>query len=285
MLSEKISEKATIKSPISWVGGKFMLADKIVRLFPEHTLYVEVFGGAAHVLFKKPPSTTEIYNDINRDLVCFFQTVKDKEKCGILYEMLDSTPYSRDVFDLCLSVVNNHEFDEVKFPYASDIYRAYCFAVVNKQSFGALGESWGVQVENIDNGRIAATFNNIKYRLSAACDRLKYVQIEKNDFRYILKRYDRANTLFYLDPPYTFDMRSAGKQYKHEMEEADHIELVDMLLNLQGKAVLSGYDTPLYNRLCEAGWSKISLGERNIDICNPGGKPRLKKQEFVWCNF
>ena len=72
-------------------------------------------------------------NDVNRNLVCFFAVVKDKDKCGVLYEKLSSTLHSRDVFDRCLS--------NLKLEVISDIERAYCFAVVNKQSFGSMMET------------------------------------------------------------------------------------------------------------------------------------------------
>ena len=54
-------------SPLrGWLGGKYRLAGTIIPLIPsDHTCYAEVFGGAAWVLFKKPPSKVEAINDIN----------------------------------------------------------------------------------------------------------------------------------------------------------------------------------------------------------------------------
>ncbi|MCL2771982.1 MAG: DNA adenine methylase [Oscillospiraceae bacterium] len=286
------------KSPISYPGGKFHLADKIISLFPEHTLYVEVFGGAGHILFKKPVSACEIYNDIDRNLVCFFSSVKDKSKCGIIYDMLAATPYSRDTFNKCLylltcdditklNLIENSD-NEVVPPNAfgistsSTIERAYCFAVVNRQSFGSMGETWGVDLKS---SKTASSFHNSKELLNAACDRLKNIQLENSDFRYIIKRYDRPDTLFYLDPPYAWDNRSCRKIYKNEMNETDHIQLVDILIGIKGKVILSGYDTVLYNRLVDAGWRKISLGNVSVTLNMKIGESRIRKQEFVWVNF
>ncbi len=39
-----------------WMGGKSQLAKTIVELMPPHLAYIEVFGGAGWVLFKKTPS-------------------------------------------------------------------------------------------------------------------------------------------------------------------------------------------------------------------------------------
>ena len=260
------------KSPIAWVGGKYRLAEKIINLFPEHQLYVEVFGGAGHVLFRKPPSAAEIYNDLNRSLVCFFSAVKDKSKCDTLYDKLTAAPYSRDIFNQCLYNLNLETI--------SDIERAYCFAVVNKQSFGGLMETWGV---DMSSNKTALSFANMKESLTQACERLTTVQLECKDYRYILNRYDRETTLFYLDPPYTLDTRSSRKLYKHEMNNNDHVELVDMLLQLKGKAILSGYDTPIYDRLVDAGWEKIAMGDIAVTLNKKINEKRTRKQEYVWC--
>lgn len=259
------------KSPISRVGGKYRLADKIISLFPEHTLYVEVFGGAGHILFKKPPSKVEIYNDIDRNLVCFFSAVKDKNLCEKLYDRLEATPYSRDVFNKCLH--------NLSLEVISDLERAYCFSVVNGQCFGGLMEKWGISIK--DN-RTAMGFHNKRKLLATACERLRGVQLECKDFRYILKRYDRPDTLFYLDPPYVHNTRSSRKLYDNERVDTDHAELVDMLLNLKGKAILSGYDTQIYDRLVSAGWEKIDLGDMAISLNKRVDKKRVYKREFVW---
>jgi hypothetical protein len=41
-----------MNSPISWPGGKRLLANRIVGMFPEHTCYASVFAGALWDLFR-----------------------------------------------------------------------------------------------------------------------------------------------------------------------------------------------------------------------------------------
>ena len=48
-----------IRSPFKWVGGKSRLRKKIISMLPPHECYVEVFSGAAWVLFGKDPSKVD----------------------------------------------------------------------------------------------------------------------------------------------------------------------------------------------------------------------------------
>lgn len=48
----------------------------ILKYFPQHRIYVEVFGGSAALLFSKRPSDVEVYNDIDSGLVNFLEYYK-----------------------------------------------------------------------------------------------------------------------------------------------------------------------------------------------------------------
>ena len=58
---------------MGWIGGKRILRKAILKRFPTDKVerYIEVFGGAAWVLFakEKQAGQLEVYNDINGDLV------------------------------------------------------------------------------------------------------------------------------------------------------------------------------------------------------------------------
>ena len=54
---------------------------------------------------------------------------------------------------------------------------------------------------------------------------MRKVQVENAPYQEVLNRYDREETLFYLDPPYVPDTRINGT-YEHEMTIDDHVEMV-----------------------------------------------------------
>lgn len=67
-----------MNSFITWIGGKNSLKKEICSRIPEKCdRYIEVFGGAAWVLFaKEKHAGMEVYNDANGDLVNLFRVVK-----------------------------------------------------------------------------------------------------------------------------------------------------------------------------------------------------------------
>jgi DNA adenine methylase len=58
-----------MNSPITYWGGKKIMARHIVPLIPAHTTYVEPFFGGGAIYFLKTPSEVEVINDTNRFVV------------------------------------------------------------------------------------------------------------------------------------------------------------------------------------------------------------------------
>lgn len=234
-----------LRSPIQWFGGKGNMTAKLLPLLPEHQTYVEAFGGGASLLFAKEPSPVEVYNDVDEGLVGFFRVLRDPRQLGRLKRLADLTPYSRSEYDLSKRTWRDE---------TDPALRAYRWFVVARMSFGGkFGDSWGSVVTSSNRGMAdtAARWLGACAALPAIQERLLRVQVECQDWRTILRRYDRPETLFYLDPPYPSSTRRSGG-YAHELSEADHAELVDRVLTLKGKVLLSGYRTPIYRPLALA---------------------------------
>lgn len=250
-------------SPVSWLGGKSRLAGNILELFPPHHIYVEVFGGGAWVLLAKEPAPVEVYNDLDSGLVNFFRVLRDPALAPSLFWKVAHTPYSREEWRHCVRTWEGCD---------DPVERAYRWFVVSRQSFGGMfGKAWGSAVTASARGSVqtAAAWVSAVGRLTTAHHRLLRVQVEHQDFRQVLARYDTADTLLYCDPPYVPATRKGGS-YRHELSLEDHRDLTRLLLGLAGMAILSGYDHAVYRPLEKAGWDKRYF--RNV--CHAAGHTR-----------
>ena len=263
------------KSPINWYGGKYYMAKDIIEIFPKHKMYVEGFGGAGHVLFRKEKSELEVYNDLHSGLYLFFKLLRENNKEFI--RRLSLTPYSREEFE-----------NSKRWMYEDDeIEKARKFYVRTMQSVASNG-GWCYAKSKSRRGMcqsVSRWLGNIEENLSGAIERLKEVQIENLDVLDLIKKYDKEDTLFYLDPPYVPETRKQKKSYDCEMTREQHIELINTLINVKGKVILSGYDNDIYNKLLDNGWKKIILGEFSKRGQKTNNGELTKGKEFVWINY
>lgn len=68
-------------------------------------------------------------------------------------------------------------------------------------------------------------------------ERLRMVQIEHRPALEVIRRFDYQNVFMYLDPPYLLSTRAA-KQYAHEMTDADHEELLQIITQSKAQIML-----------------------------------------------
>lgn len=265
----------TITAPvISYHGGKFRLANWVIDHFPPHQVYVEPFGGAAGVLMQKPRSHGEVYNDLDGDIVNLFRVLQGTESRAALTELLILTPYARDEFDLAWE----HTDEPVE--------RARRTVIRAQMGFGSAGASKGTTGFRIDCYRQYGTAQQLWARypeqLATIGQRLAGVLIENRPAVDIMLGHDTPNALHYVDPPYMHDTRVRGAQkgryYRHEMDDAQHAELLATLNSLQGMVVLSGYPSELYAKALE-GWTMNTTSARIS--AGRGGDTRT---ECLWIN-
>lgn len=216
------------------------MRSKIIPLMGPHETYVEVFGGAAWVLFGKSADKTtwgcqgkampytEVYNDINGELVNFWRQVKHHPEA--LSREIERELISRETFD---------EF--MKSNPATELGRAVRF-------YYLLGCSYGSQSKNfcINRGYRYLPLRNPD-KLIKASERLQHVIIERKPWQALIDRYDSPTTLFYLDPPY-YDHE---RLYKRDDADAfnEHEELAARLKTIKGKYLLSYNDCDEIKRL------------------------------------
>lgn len=257
--------KQKLTAPFGWVGGKSKLAKEIITLFPEHGIYIEVFGGALNVLYRKDRSTLEVVNDINGELVNLHRAIKNNPETLSMY--LNKLLISRELF-------NDIKMKRMK--PCNSIERASFYLFLLSQSFGSKGDNFAMSAKaNRKPKDIYKSF--FKWAL-----RLKFVTIENLDFRELIKRYDRDDAFFYLDPPYV-----GTENYYKDIDGfgiKEHEELARMLRKIEGKFLLSYNDSPVVRELykdfniVESSPLRYTLGEN-------ASKKRKVVKELLIINY
>lgn len=256
-----------MRAILKYPGAKWRIAKWIIEYMPEHHTYLEPYFGSGAILFNKQRSNIETINDLDNNVVNLFKIVR--ERPSELARVIAATPFSRYEYDLTFVVEDSED----------EIEKARRFLIQCWQGHGFRTNSYKVGWRNDVQGREKAYALSNWYRLPdwimKSTERLKEVQIENRPAVEVIRRHKNKKVLIYADPPYLLETRT-GKQYKHEMDKEDHIELLETLLKHPGPVILSGYDSNLYDDSLD-GWHK-----ENIDNLAEHGK---KRKEVIWMNF
>jgi DNA adenine methylase len=84
-----------LKTPISYYGGKQNML-KHSSISSEHKIYIEPFFGGGSLFWAKEPAKCEVINDVNMNLVNFYQVLKNKGKQ--LETKIKDTLHSRETY-------------------------------------------------------------------------------------------------------------------------------------------------------------------------------------------
>lgn len=282
-------EGGSAAPPLKWHGGKHYLARRIVALMPPHLHYVEPFAGGLAVLLERDPNdprlwagggsgaacVSEVANDLDGELVNFWRVLRHDELFPAFARAYAATPLSRQVFA---------EACEGRRVYTDPVGRAWAFFVRCRQSragtfkgFTSLTRS---RTRRGVNGNASEWLGAVD-GLAAVHARLRPVVLENMPALDLIRREDTPATLFYCDPPYLHETRASPDAYAHEMTGDDHRALLDLLRQVRGKVMLSGYRSGLYDAAL-AGWARHDFEVPNHAA---GGPSKRRMTECLWCNF
>ena len=246
--------------PVRYTGSKWRIAPWVISHLPAHRCYCEPFFGGGSVLFRKKPSEMEVANDINTEVINFFDVLRDRT----------------DELVRAITLTPNHraELSRACTPHHDPLERARRFYIRAWQSYTA-GEAvklrgWRIEVLERRGGDDWEKQD----RLFTVAKRLRSVAFESKTALDILGAYDTDQTLFYCDPPYVSSER-VHEDYPNEMTDSDHIALSECLHSIKGMALISGYDSPLYQELY-AGWKMVSIEARTVN--------NVRRRECLWIN-
>lgn len=262
-----------LNSPIKWVGGKSRLRKAIIDLLPTHTCYVEVFSGAAWVLFGKPPSDVEVLNDKDSELINFFRVVREQPEKFM--QSFDLELVARAEFQR-LAALNPQSLDEIQ--------RAHRFYYLIMAGWGGELNYPRFQTSISDGGhgnRLIGALETLRKRIEPVHQRLRTVIIENLEWEKCIDRYDSENTVMYLDPPYPDN----GVNYFHNMRDwASHKELAERISRTKSKWILSSYDSDDVHELFK-GYYYTYVTSASGMKAKKDGKERVTNREVLITNF
>jgi DNA adenine methylase len=283
-------DKEPVRGPLKWHGGKSYLAKRIVELMPRHLHYVEPFAGGLAVLMARDPDdprlwladtssqrgVSEVVNDLDGELINFWRVLRDEELFARFYRQVPAIPLSRSDWEAAKAHV---------YGQGDAVADAVAFFVCCRQSRSGLRTGFTPLTKNRTrrgmNGNVSEWLSAVE-GLPAVHDRLRRVVVENRPAVKLIQEHDEPGTLFYCDPPYLHETRTARKAYGcFEMTEAEHRELLNVLLACKGKVMLSGYPSRLYDEAL-SGWTR-----HIFDLPNhaAGGATKDRETEVLWCNW
>lgn len=224
-------KKVDPAAPVApWLGGKKALHKTLIERIEAipHKTYVEPFVGMGGVFLRRgfqPPC--EVANDLNGEIINLFRVLQ-----RFYPQLMDHMKFQ---------LTSRKEFERLRKKDPStllDLERAARFLYLQCNAFG--GQHDGVF--GVSPGRTARfSIDKIGPLLDAAYERLQGVILECLDWSELVRRYDSAGTLFYLDPPYFGGENDYGKEmFDRSMYEA----MAEQLAGIKGEFLMSINDTP-----------------------------------------
>lgn len=242
----------------------------IIKMIPEHKIYVEPYFGGGAVFFAKYPSPVEVINDHNDKLITFYKQVLDN--FDELQKMIQKTLCSESEWLKARRIYLSKEKDEY-----SQLEIAWSFWVLCNMSYSGspnCGWKW-------DNASSTAKMINAK-RESFTHDlqkRLSLTQISCRDAITVIEQRDSKNTFFYLDPPYV----GCNQQHYKGFTSEDFSILLTTLEMIKGKFILSHFwNEQLRDAILQCDWNVKEITTPLTVARNCRVKQRSKTELLVY---
>lgn len=284
-----------IDSPINWYGGKGgntqrKLLKRILDLIDSSKAerFVDVFGGSGIVSINTNIEE-RIFNDKNLYLTNFFRILKDENLRNKFQEKITLTLYSEIEFNESkkrfLEQKSLREELEQSNIDVDEIVDFYIATMQSREATGAMDikQTWRCKGKNRRGMAMAVSswLKNIDENLPDVVEKLREIEVTNQDVFACLERWDRKEVIFYLDPPYDINTREAKKAYgDFELSKEDHVKIVKKLLEIKGQAIVSGYDSDIYNKLVDHGWNKEEMDLKTSTTVE--GDNNGNRKEIIW---
>jgi len=239
MESTPLREVFPIRPVAPYLGGKRNLAKRVCGLIEAipHAIYAEPFVGMGGVFLRRSRAPkSEVINDLGREVATFFRILQ--RHYVAFMEMIKFQITTRAEFERLAAT------DPATL---TDLERAARFLYLQRTAFGGKvsGRNFGISPSTparFDTTKLGPMLEDLHTRLAG-------VVIECLPYGEFIARYDRPETLFYLDPPYWGCEADYGKAL---FERADFERLAAQLEGIQGRFIMSLNDRPAVRKIFSA---------------------------------
>lgn len=255
---QKTSWHSTRLRSLRYIGSKIRIAPKIAEQLHAtgaKTL-VDVFGGSGAVIMNSQ-FDQRIYNDLDDDVVNFFEVLQCDKKRAQLLRKLENTPMSRSIFD------ELHEYyvkQGFSFVGMDSVKRAWALFYKSSYSFGGKirNGGFGATVSDRQGCKEIKRYFGILRDFSKLGNFWKGTIIENLPFERLISVYkNRPGIVFYADPPYV----GTEGYYSKNFADHEHFTLATALTQSPAAAVVSYYDCDTVRSLYlpEDGWRYVEI--------------------------
>lgn len=211
------------QSVISRTGGKHFMSKRLVKMIPEHKIYVEAFVGGGSVYFRKPLSEVNIINDLDKDIYDIYKDITLIDNIDYIYfETKEEKEVLRERFNF---YKNKNNIENPKERLYRNLY-------LSKMSFAGNRRN-----AVSDFKKIPCKIQNLKKNYQQIRNKLLNTIILNEDYKNVIEKYDSVDTFFYLDPPYS----ELKKSWGYEKNSIKIEEIIEVLKNIKGKFLMT-YD-------------------------------------------
>tara|TARA_R110002012_G_scaffold321092_1_gene547362 strand:- start:1098 stop:1859 length:762 start_codon:yes stop_codon:yes gene_type:complete len=244
------------------VGGKSKLKDKIRRMMPQHSTYIEPFVGGGSVFFSAPadPNIKEVINDKDKDVAQMYIDVKNVGDKVVALPVIET----KEQFQALKN----------KKSFGSPLERLKRNILLSNYSFRSDRTSFA------PSRAIGKKEQKHHKRYDKYKERLKNTRILNQDYKSVIKKYDNPNAFIYLDPPYS--MASTNKDYQNNDVPIE--ELINLLKSVKGKFILSYDNNATAKKLARDAGFKVMMVTTSYNDGKTGGST-IKKRELLIRNY
>lgn len=265
----------------NWYGGKQRIVHKILSLIPYNcTEWYEACMGSAVITLNKWRHNREVINDRDPELYNLFSLMAHKEKGQILLERLLKLEYSQVLFEQA------KEYKKNEFNGLDPLDKAEQSFILITQSFNSTRKNFRKKGYNQQDYT-----HSLKVNLPEVFKRLQGMTVTNKDVKEIMNEAkNNRNAFVLLDPPYRFKLRGKGatSTYDYEMNDKQHIKMLETIKDAKCKIMLFGYrdekDNDLYDEyLLSKDWKRYKIAEL-VKSCQNKTKKDIGI-EYIWVNY